>query len=400
MAARWRRSGRAAAKVQALLAEAIGHHQAGRLAQAEPIYRQILALEPDHFDASHFLGVMASQRGDHAAALRQIDLALSKNPDSVFALNNRGVALYELERFDEALASYDRALALAPDYAEALSNRGNALKEQRRFDEALASYDRALALRPDYAEALSNRGVALYELKRYDEALASCDRALALKPEHAEALSNRGNSLKALKRFDEALASYDRALALRPDFAEALTNRGNNLKELRRFDEAQACYDRALALRPDYAEAHLNAALFRLLLGDFDRGWKHYEWRWQASELRNEKRKFSEPQWTGSDEIAGKTILLHAEQGFGDTIQFCRYVPLVAARGARVILEAPAALQTLLGTLPGAAQVVAMGQPLPNFASTALCSACRWRSGRRSKRSPRRRRICPRRRTR
>ncbi|MGC2461142.1 MAG: tetratricopeptide repeat-containing glycosyltransferase family protein, partial [Steroidobacteraceae bacterium] len=268
---------------------------------------------------------------------------------------------------DEALASYDMAIALKSDYAGAFNNRGRALQELTRLDEALASYDTALALKPDYTEALNNRGNTLQELQQLDEALASYDKALALKPDYAEALNNRGKALQALQRLDEALTSYDRALAVRPDYAEALSNRGWTLHELRRLDEALASYDRALTVRPDYAEAHYDEALCRLLIGDFDRGWEKNEWRWETGQARNRKRNFAQLQWIGSNEVAGKTVLLHAEQGFGDTIQFCRYVPLVARRAARVVLEVQRPLYELMSTLPGAAQIVVSGEPLPDF---------------------------------
>jgi tetratricopeptide (TPR) repeat protein len=418
-----------------LLAEGLARHQAGRLADAERIYNQILATRPNHFDSRHLLGVVFLQRGNHIEALHHIDLALNVEPKNVFALNNRGVALQALKRFDEALASfaravrlrpdyaeahsnranvlktlgrldqalasYDRALALQPDYAEAHSNRGDVLRELKRFDEALASCKRAIALRPNYAEAHSNRGNALYELKRYEEALASYDRALALRPDFAEAHSNRGNTLHDLHRFEEALASYDRALKLQPDFAEALGNRGSALQELRRFEEALTSYDRAIALRPDLAEthsnrgnalkelnrfddalasydravglrpklaeAHFNAALCLMLTGNLAEGWKRHEWRWQTDQLTAQRRNFAQPQWTGSEDIAGKTILLHAEQGLGDTLQFCRYVPLLAERAGRVILEVQKPLASLMRTLAGGAQIVGRDDPSPDF---------------------------------
>jgi protein O-GlcNAc transferase len=244
--------------VAELFAKALAVHQAGRLAEAENIYKQILSAQPDHFDSLHLLGVIFHQSGDHTEAVRQIDLALKKKPNSSIALNSRGVALKELKRFEEALTSYDRALTLRPNYADALSNRGIVLHELNHFDEALASYDRALTLRPDYAEALSNRGLTLHQLKRYEEALASYDRALMLRPDFPEALSNRGVTLHQLKQFDEALASYERALTLRPGYAEALSNRALTLHDLKRLQEALASYDRALTLRPNYAEALCN----------------------------------------------------------------------------------------------------------------------------------------------
>ncbi len=231
----------------------------------------------------------------------------------------------------------------------------------------MASFDGALKVRPDYVEALSNRGNVLRELKRYGEALASFERALKLRPDYAEAFSNLGITLHEMNLFELALASYDRALRMRPDYAEALTNRGITLLELKHFEEALASFDRALKVRPDFAEAHCSRALCHMLIGDFDHGWKENEWRWETEHLRKEKRNFAQPLWLGSDTIANKTILLHGEQGFGDIIQFCRYVPLVAERAARVILQVPDSLHELMGTLTGSAQIVSRGEPLPQF---------------------------------
>ena len=279
----------------ALFGQAVALHQAGRLMEAEPLYRKVLEAQPRHFDALHLIGVIHYQRGEYDEAVRRIGQALTINPNVAAAHNNRGGALkdlgrpkealasYEraialkpdyadafynrgsvlrsLERFEEAVASYDRAIALRPEYPDACNSRGSALKELGRFDDALASFDRALALKPDYAEAWYNRANALNELKRFDEALESCDRALALKPDLAEAFNNRANALKSLRRFEEAVESYDRALALRPGYADALNNRGNALKELKRFQEALDDYDRAIALKPDHADAFFNRGI-------------------------------------------------------------------------------------------------------------------------------------------
>ena len=352
---------------EALFNRGLTLHELKRFEEALASYDRALTVRPDYAEALSNRGLTLHELKRFEEALASYDRALTVRPDYAEALSNRGVTLNELKRFEEALASYDRALTVRPDYAEALSNRGLTLHELRRFEEALASYDRALTVRPDYAEALSNRGNTLQELKRFEEALASYDRALTVRPDYAEALSNRGITLKELKRFEEALASYDRALTVRPDYAEALSNRGLTLHELKRFEEALASYDRALTVRPDYAEAHWNEALLRLLTGDFSRGWVKYEWRWKNESLAMPKRNFSQPLWLGADAIDGKAILLHNEQGFGDTIQFCRYVPLVAARGARVILEVEWPLQELMTTLVGATQVISRGNPLPDF---------------------------------
>ncbi len=326
-----------------------------------------LAVRPNHVEALLNRGNALKDLKRFAAALQSYDRALAVRPDYVEALSNRAVVLSELKQFGAALASCDRALALRPDFAEAHSNRGNALHALERFEEALASYDRALALRPDFADARVNRGGALHALKRLDDALADYDRALALMPNRAETHYNRGNTLHTLKRFDDALASYDRALALRPDYVEALANRGVTLHDLRRFDQALSCYERVRAIRPDFADAHYNEALCRLLLGDLVRGFDKHEWRWETEQHRSAKRNFPQPLWTGSDDLAGKTVLLHAEQGFGDTIQFCRYAPQVAARAARVVFEVQEPLRALMATLPGMAQIVSRGETLPEF---------------------------------
>ncbi len=326
-----------------------------------------LALAPGFAEAHCNRGsaLHALRRFDEALA--SYDWALALQPAYAEAHCNRAVTLHALKRYAEALAACDRAVALQPDYAEAHANRANTLTALRRYDEALEACGRALALAPDYADALCYRGNALHGLQRFDEAVASFDRALALRPAHAGAHCNRGATLHALRRYDEALAACDRCIALQPDHAQAHCNRGVTLQDLMRCDEALASYDGALASRPDFAAAHNNAALCRLLVGDYERGWREHEWRWQTDQLADESRNFPQPLWLGSGELAGKTILLHAEQGFGDTLQFCRYVPLVAAHGARVILEVQRPLRELMRSLDGAAQVISRGEPPPAF---------------------------------
>ncbi|HUI97529.1 MAG TPA: tetratricopeptide repeat protein [Xanthobacteraceae bacterium] len=244
--------------LRGLLVQAVASHQAGRLAEAERLYAQVLAAQPHQFDALHLLGLVHYQRGDGAEAVRLIDRAIAAKPDVSAAHNSRAAALNGLKRFTEAVASCDRAIALDPTNAEALSNRGLALVELERFDDALASCERAVALRPDLPEAFNNRGNALKELERFEEALASYSQAIALRPDYADGFNNCANALIGLKRFAEALDCCQRAIALRQDLAEAYYNRGIALHELKRHEEALASYDQALALRPDYPEALVN----------------------------------------------------------------------------------------------------------------------------------------------
>jgi tetratricopeptide (TPR) repeat protein len=342
-------------------------HQLRRFDEALACYDRALRMRSDHAEALSNRGATLKELKRFEEALANLDRALALRPHLAETLSNRCDVLRKLRRFDEALASSDNLLKAEPGRAEALCNHGVILGELKRFEEALASFDAALKVQPNYAEALSNRGLVLHELKRFEEALACYESALKVRPDYAEALSNCGTTLRELQWFEDALACFDRALKMRPDFAEALSIRGLVLLDLERFEEALASYDRAIKVKPEFAEAHYNQALCCLLTGDFDRGWAKNEWRWQTEQLMKANRDFTQPLWLGSGEFAGKTVLLHWEQGFGDMIQFCRYVPLVAQRAARVILEVPGPLHELMGTLTGSAQIVSRGEPLPQF---------------------------------
>ena len=347
--------------------QAIMLRDLGRLDAAAASFAQATAIKPDFAEAHRNRGVALYELGRLDEALASHDRALMLKPDYVEAWGDFGVSLLAVGRAPDALACFDRSLALRPDHAQTLNNRGNALGALGRFGEALASYDRAIALSPDYAEAWSNRVAALQGLGRLEAALESSDRAIALAPDYPEAHHNRASALYRLRRLEEAAASCDAALALRPDFAEAHDSRGVALSELGRLDEAVASLEQALALKPDYAEAHHDLAMCRLALGDYVAGWAEYEWRWKTRQLARQVRAFEAPLWLGREDIRGRTILLHAEQGLGDTLQFCRYAPLVAALGARVVLEVQPGVKRLLSRLEGVEAVVARGEPLPAY---------------------------------
>jgi len=373
----------------------------GRLDAALQCYDRVLALEPADAEALNNRGVVLRRMLRDDDALASFDAALAVRPGYPEALDNRGNALQALGRHAEALESYERALRERPAYPEALNNRGNTLLALDRYTEALESYDRALAIQPGYAEAhnnrstvllelgrpaealesaaqalaahagypeaLGNRGKALQALGRHDEALLSYAEAHRLRPADADGLNNLGNALHALGRYEEALARYEDALRVRPDSVEALNNRGNVLQALRRPEEALASYARALALAPDDAEAHWNEALARLSAGDYERGWEKYEWRWRNPALGIPARDTRRPPWLGAEDVSGKTVLLHAEQGYGDAIQFVRYAPLVAALGARVVLACAEPLRALFETVQGVESVFVPEQSVPAF---------------------------------
>jgi len=268
-------------------------------------------------------------------------------------------------RLAEAEALYRQVLTQQPDHADALHFLGVAAHQEGRNEPAEALIRRAIALRPGYAEAYSNLGAVLTQQGKLDEAVSAYRDAIRCKPGHAQAYANLGAALSVQGKLDEAAAACRQAIALMPGFAEAHSNLGAALKESGRFTEAVAAYEQAIRLKPDHAEAHFNLALTLLLLGDFSRGWQEYEWRWKARGFLSPKRNFDQPLW-GGEQLNGRRILLHAEQGLGDTIQFVRYAAQVSARGGKVVLECQPELHRLLEQLPGVS-LVAAGGPLPDF---------------------------------
>jgi tetratricopeptide (TPR) repeat protein len=366
-------------------------------------YDSALAVRPDFVEALSNRGKALMEMSRFEDALASYDRALASRPDHVMALNNRGRALNELKRFDEAVISYDKALAIKPDFVEALNNRGIALEGLQRLEKAFANRKQSLALAlvlgeaealstqgvirhepvlvedavanadeavatqrdgaeaplPGNAEALSTEGVILREPGLVEDAVASSDKALAAQLDGAEALYHRARALTELGRFEDALASCKAALASRPDFAEALNQRGVIQKELRCLPEALASFGKAQELRPDFVDAHRNEVELHLLVGDYRRAW----WKWDQQAKRGApaplRSEFSNPPWDGLELLCDKTILLHGDRAYGDTIQFSRYIPLLAARGARVIVEVERPLRKLVAGIAGVAQVVA-----------------------------------------
>jgi tetratricopeptide (TPR) repeat protein len=352
------------ATISEALAIAVQHHQAGRLQAAEQIYRQILAVEPNRAHAWHLLGVVAHQVGRHGIAVEYIGRAIELNGTEADFHNNLGEVYRALRRIPEAAACCRRALELNPGLAGAHNNLGNAMKDQGNLDEAVACYRRALHLKPDFAEAHNNLGIAFRNQGKLDEAVACYRRALELKPDYAEAHNNLGIALGDQGKRDEAITCYHRALELKPDYAEAHSNLGIALGDEGKRDEASVCYRRALELKPDYADAHWNQSFISLATGKFERGWAEYEWRWRTSHCQ--PRGFSQPFWDGLP-LQGRVILLHAEQGLGDTIQFVRYVAPVKQRGGVVIVECPGPLLSLLTSHAGIDRLVRWGNELPAF---------------------------------
>jgi len=338
-----------------------------RLDEALKSFDIALKLRPDSVDAWLGLGDVLQRQRRFQDALLAFDHVLGLEPRNADAAEKGGRLLLDLQRFEDAAAFFERLIEIDPGHYEARNLLGRALANLRRFEEAANVFNAAAAMRPELPAAFNNLGVALTDLRRYDQAIAAFDRAVALAPALAEIHNNRGNALKAQNRFAEALSDYDRAIALKPAYAGAHGNRGACLDELSRPDEALTSFRAALAVQGDHADTHWNLAVNRLRAGDFTTGWREAEWRWKVPGLGLKRRAFDRPPWLGGEPIEGKVLLLTNDQGFGDAIQFCRYIPRLAARGARVVLEIAAPLQELLGGMIGLAHCVVKGDALPAF---------------------------------
>ena len=285
--------------------------QLGQLAQARDLCQQVVAAQPRHADALHLLGVILHQGGDSAGAIEMLR----------------------------------RAVAVSPNIPLYYSNLGEMLRLAGRFDEAVAAGERAVALDPGYAHGLNNLGIAYYDRREYERAADCYRRALACNPSFAEAHNNLGNAYRALHKLEESIACFDRALRLRPTYTDAIANQASALHLIGRIDDAITAYRKAIAMQPNHANAHSGVGLLYLMNGNFAEGWHEYEWRLRSTEATTPSPPGAV--W-GGESLQGRRILIYSEQGAGDALQFCRYLPLLRERGATVSLRAPASLVTLI----------------------------------------------------
>lgn len=360
--------------VATLLSKAIAAHQGGDLAEAGQLYQKAVTRDPSNIQGNYLLGSVLLLTGKPAQGLKHLEKALRLKPDLVPALVNRATALVRLGRLEEAVASYDQALALKPDNAIGWNARGNALQKLKKLPEALQSTDRAIALKPANAEFHFNRaqilgllerytealtantkslsldqnsartwcaqGILLHQLARYDEALAMHEKALALDPALLAALNAKGNALRALHRPEEALQIHEQAIAREPVNAQYHLDRAVALLSLGEVEKGIASANRALKLDPKSPDAVYNRSLIRLLAGDFPEAWRDYEARWQSSSFPSKPSPYKAPHWDGTP-LNGCSLLVFAEQGIGDIIQFSRFLPWLSHAGGPVRFAAP-----------------------------------------------------------
>jgi tetratricopeptide (TPR) repeat protein len=337
----------------------------GRLSEALDSYDRALALQPDAKAGWNSRGVVLEGLGRLNEAVESHDRAIALDPDYVLPHHNRGSALLKLERLEEAIDAFDQVLARNPAIPETWNFRAVALATLERYDEALESSERALQLRPDYPEAHNNRSVALRALKRLDEALSAAEAALASRPDFPEALNSKGSALSKLNRFEEACDAYRLALAGKPNDAAIHLNLGMALEALGALDEAQAAFAEADTLAPALPDARFASGLAHIRAGDIRAGFTLYETRW--TQKGGPRHGYPEDTlWLGKAPLGDRTVLVHAEQGFGDVIQFCRFSPL-AAPPSRLVLQVQPPLKRLLTSLDGVGAVCAVGEETPAF---------------------------------
>jgi len=379
---------------------ALRHLLAGRHLDAIKSCEQVLALDAGHADTLHLLGLISLQggqfdaalewvsrairltakpeylstvgivlrnQGRHEDALKAFDKAVQLRPGDAGSWRHLGDALVDLGRFDDALLSYQHAMQLDPVDWEAANKCAYLFHRLQRFDEALAGFALCDRLRPDELQTLHMRMDCFCRLKRFDDALIVGRRAMTLDPNDADTCNNVGAVLQSLGRDDQALEHFDRAIGLRPGFVDAQRNRASSLTKLRRLPEALSVYEELLATDPGDAVAGVGKAHLHLLIGDFAAGWIGREHRWNGAS--GNYPKLSRPMWLGGGDIAGKTLLVGADEGFGDTIQFVRYVPMVAAKGACVVLVVQDQLQPLLSRVEGVSRCIpfSASASLPSF---------------------------------
>lgn len=353
---------------------ALQQHRAGRLSEAEAVYREVLEADPDNADALHFLGIIAYQQGRHDRAEELISRALLQNSSNASAYSNLGNALKAQGKLEQAVTRYRQALALEPNYVDALVNLGAAYRAQGELDQAVASYQQALALQPDVPVAHSNLGHALAQQGKLDDANACLRKAIGLKPDFAEAHAYLGAILRNQGRHDEAMDSLNKALALRPDFPEAYNNLASTLIALGRPQVAEEQFRRALRLRPDSAELKFGYSQVQLLLGDYESGLELYESRLEKDALPQStygalQARLAQfaglPRWRGEDGL-DRAIVVWSDQGLGDTLMMMRYLPALKGRGiGKLIVYCEETLVRVVQSIPEVDEVISRNRPPP-----------------------------------
>jgi tetratricopeptide (TPR) repeat protein len=346
------------------------YKDSGHLNEAINYFQKSLELNPQNADAHNNQGIIYKDKGQIDEAITSFQKAIQLNPDHVIAYYNLGGIYKDKKQFDDAISCYEKVLGLNPDIIAVYFNLGVIFQEKKQFDDAIPYYQKAIQLNPDFVEAYFNLGNILKEKGQIDDAIAYFQKAIKLNPNFAETYNNLAAVLQDKGQLDQAINCYEKLITLSPNFVESYIALGNIYQTLGILDKAIFYYQKAIELERDNALAHFNLAFCLFSLGDLNRGWKEYVWRWKTKKGIDYLRRFSQPLWTGFD-ISMSTVLLRDEPlgtaGFGDTIQFIRYAPLIAKRGVKLIFECKKELISLLRNVEGIHQIIELGGQLPRF---------------------------------
>jgi tetratricopeptide (TPR) repeat protein len=329
--------------------------------------KKAIKIKKDLFIAYGNLGLALARSGLLVEAIENYDKAVNINPYYTDAYFNQGLAFQALEQYEHAIFSYSQVINKNKKYWPAYLNRGLIFLRIGRSHQAIFDFDNVLSINPDNVDAYYNKGNALTELKLYQEAIDIYSFGININQYFYDFFNNRGNAFFNLNRIKEALSDYETALFLNPGFYDAYINKANALRSLKRFDQACDCYNMAIVIEPDLADAYWNKSLLKLHLGDFDDGWKLYEWRWKIKPNQSKVRSYKQPLWLGIESIKNKTVLVYPEQGYGDFIQFCRFIDLLENMGAKVVLETPKTLLSLMRSMKGNFTIIEQDASYPDF---------------------------------
>ena len=408
--------------------QGLRHHQAGDLLEAKNCYVQALKIDPAHFDSLYLSSAIAAQENNIQLAIEFLNRALVVNPSHIDSLFNLSVLLEKNGESEKALSTYEllsqlaqnhvqstynyasllaklgqipraieefkRVIELQPDlliarqnYEKLLwsqsqqielaphnknefiraHNNGLSFLEQGQLPAALECFEKALMIEPTSFEGHHNKGMVLEKMGRLHEALGHYQQAIEYCPESSRTFNNLGNAYRELDRLNEAIQSFEKAIELDPNYAEAFSNLGWTLFRLQEYQQSKEYFKMAIKINPSLSPAVFNLSLCQLTLGEFDEGWLNYEERMKQPLYQKKIDPLNKPQWNGSQELDGRAIYIHSEQGLGDTIQFCRYIKLLAERGAKVIFEPQMHLQKLLKNLDGISELIEPGQTIPHY---------------------------------
>ena len=351
-------------KINALIELAEKNIRNGSVQFSHALLMQCLEIDPVSVRANELLADLALNDGNISLAIKRLEEACANETSSAEALHKLASCYFGIGDIQHSIELLERALKKNESF-EVLHDLGVTLSMAGKHEDGIERLEQAVAIK-QAPEAYYNIGRICDELRLFDRGVDAYLMAIKLNPDFVEAWVNYGLVMYEQERYDDALLAYSQALKIDPNFLDALLNRGNALYKLQKFSESIDAYDAAIAIDENFADAHFNKSMPMLLLGDFESGFKEYEWRLKCASLKEASRAIDRPAWCG-EALKDKTILLYSEQGYGDTIQFCRYVKLVSELGAKVILEVQEPLVSLLSSIEGVSQVFAKGEILPDY---------------------------------